>query len=561
MFMIDRFLFLFVAFVLSSSGIHAQVDKDHHFKVAKNLDVFNIIYKQLDLMYVDTLNADQTVGNGIRMMLRSLDPYTEYYSEKDLKDLKFMTTGKYAGIGALIKYHQLRKEVVIDEPYEGNPAVEAGLKKGDVILAIDNVSCKGKDVSFVSSHLRGDPGTSFVIQVFRPSTNKKMKMKITRRIIQNPAIPFYGMRENHIGYINLQSFTDGCSKDMRRAIVDLQRQGMKSLILDLRGNGGGSEQESVDIVNMFVPKGTMIVENRGKIKRANMEFRAKVEPIDSLMPIVVLVNNGTASAGEITSGALQDLDRAVVMGTRTYGKGLVQMTVNLPYNETLKLTTAKYYIPSGRCIQAVKYNRDGSAVANELVDSLKQTFYTLNGRKVYDGGGIMPDVKVENDSVPSIIYYLISGRDSTEVIFDYVSEYVKSHPTIAKPGDFELSDADYEAFKKHVVGKGFTYGRDSEKYLQELLKLVKFEGYYEDTKEDFEHLQQKLSHNIEKDLEYNKSMIKQVLESDIITAYYYQRGAVENSLKSDKQVQAAVDLLNDLERYHSILRPVKKVEK
>lgn len=547
-----------VALALLAIGIPSVAqNKDHNFDVAKNLDVFNAIYKQLDMMYVDTLNADEVIGNGINAMLRSLDPYTVYFPAEQQKELKEIYTGKFAGIGALIRYYPKLKYTVIDEPYRGMPAAEAGLRKGDIILGIDDVSMAGKDSKFVSEHLRGTPGTSIVLRIKRWSTGKEMRVKVTRRIIKQPALPYYGMRKGGVGYISLRQFTEGCAKEMRRAVMDLKAKGMKSLIFDLRNNGGGSEQEAVDIVNMFVRKGLTIVSNRGKLKRANRDYKTSVEPIDTLMPIVVLVNGGTASAGEITSGSLQDLDRAVILGSRTYGKGLVQMSVDLPYNGSLKLTTNKYYIPSGRCIQAINYKHSNGGYVEHVPDSLTKVFHTANGREVRDGGGIQPDVEIKPDSLPNIAYYL-EYVDSNSVLMNYEVEYIAKHSAIAPASEFELSDTDYADFKQRVLKSGFSYDRESEKYLKNLVKLAKFEGYYDDAKAEFEQLEKKLSHNVEKDLDYNKAVIKQLITNDIVTAYYYQSGAIEHSLRSDKQMQAAEKLLNTPQEYRRLLLPKKK---
>ncbi len=547
-----------VALALLAIGIPSVAqNKDHNFDVAKNLDVFNAIYKQLDMMYVDTLNADEVIGNGINAMLRSLDPYTVYFPAEQQKELKEIYTGKFAGIGALIRYYPKLKYTVIDEPYRGMPAAEAGLRKGDIILGIDDVSMAGKDSKFVSEHLRGTPGTSIVLRIKRWSTGKEMRVKVTRRIIKQPALPYYGMRKGGVGYISLRQFTEGCAKEMRRAVMDLKAKGMKSLIFDLRNNGGGSEQEAVDIVNMFVRKGLTIVSNRGKLKRANRDYKTSVEPIDTLMPIVVLVNGGTASAGEITSGSLQDLDRAVILGSRTYGKGLVQMSVDLPYNGSLKLTTNKYYIPSGRCIQAINYKHSNGGYVEHVPDSLTKVFHTANGREVRDGGGIQPDVEIKPDSLPNIAYYL-EYVDSNSVLMNYEVEYIAKHPAIAPASEFELTDTDYADFKQRVLKSGFSYDRESEKYLKNLVKLAKFEGYYDDAKAEFGQLEKKLSHNVEKDLDYNKAVIKQLITNDIVTAYYYQSGAIEHSLRSDKQMQAAEKLLNTPQEYRRLLLPKKK---
>lgn len=536
----------------SALAMQAQKAKGHNFEVAKNLDIFNNIYRNLDLMYVDTLDPSEVIGNGIKAMLRSLDPYTEYYPEDKSKELEMMLTGKYAGIGAVVRYHQKLKRVVIDEPYEGMPSAEVGLKKGDIILSIDDSSMVDKTVSYVSERLRGEPGTSFVLKVERPSTGKEMTFKITRRNIKLPEIPYYGMRNDDIGYINLSSFTEGCSKDMRRAFVDLKNQGAKKLILDLRGNGGGSLSEAIDIINMWVPKGLVLVETRGKLRQANREYKTRLEPVDTLMPIVVLVNGETASASEITSGSLQDLDRGVILGTRTYGKGLVQVPMDLPYNANLKLTTSKYYIPSGRCIQAVNYKHGGGGYTEHIPDSLTHTFYTRNGREVRDGGGIKPDVEVVPDTIPNIALYL-DHMDSTEVMFDYVVDYIAGHPSIAPADEFELSDADFEDFKQRVVKSGFTYDPMSDKKLDELVKMAKFEGYYEDAKAEFDILKEKLKHDVERDLDYNKKTIKELIEQEIVLAYYFQAGAIKASLNHDKQLREAERLLSDEEAYSALL--------
>ena len=537
-------------------------DKDHNFKVAKNLETFSAIYKYLDLMYVDTLNADEVVGNGINYMLHSLDPYTVYYPEDKVKDLDLMISGKYAGIGAVIRYNFAIKNTIIDQPYENMPASEAGLKKGDIILAIGDSSMVGKDVSYVSNRLRGDAGSRFVLTIKRPSTGKKMKFKITRRSIQLPAVPYYGLQDDGVGYLNLNSFTTDCSKDVRRAFLDMKKQGMKSLVLDLRNNGGGSLQEAINIVNMFVPKGITLVKTIGKIERANKEYKTTVEPIDTVMPIVVLVNDETASASEITSGSLQDLDRAVILGTRTYGKGLVQVSMDLPYNANLKLTTSKYYIPSGRCIQAINYKHSNGGYTEHVPDSLTRVFHTADGREVRDGGGIKPDIEVQPDSLPNIAFYLTSsGRDSSEVMLNWELKYLSTHPTIAPAKNFVISDADYADFKQAVLKSGFKYDRESKKYLEGLVKLARFEGYYDDAKPEFDALEKKLNHNIAKDFDYNKQTLKQLLTSDLVSAYYYQRGSMENSLQFDKQWKRAVELLKDPAAYKKILQPSVDIKK
>lgn len=536
----------------------AQKEKNHDFVVAKNMDVFTSIYKNLDMMYVDTLDADEVIGNGINAMLRSLDPYTEYYPESEVKELKNMLTGKYAGIGSVVRYNYQLGYTVINEPYEGMPAQEAGLKKGDIILSINDSTMKGKEVSYVSDRLRGEPGTSFILKVKRPSTGKVMKVKLTRRTIQMPFLPYYGLLDGGIGYINFNSFTDQCAKDVRRAFIDLKKQGAKKLVFDLRNNGGGSVSEAVSIVNMFLPKDKVVLTMKGKLQRANNEYKTTVEPIDTLMPIVVLVSGNTASAAEILSGSLQDYDRAIILGTRTYGKGLVQATMDLPYNGQMKLTTSKYYIPSGRCVQALNYKHAKGGYVEHVPDSLTKVFYTAGGREVRDGGGVKPDVEVKPDSLPNIAYYLAGARDSNELMLNYEVDYIAKHPTIGPAKDFALTDADYEEFKARVLKAYFKYDRETEKYLKDLMKLARFEGYYDDAKPEFDALAKKLSHNVAKDLDYNKQYIKRLLENDIVAAYYYQGGAIRNSLRYDKQVKEAVRLLNTPEEYKKLLRPSEK---
>ena len=543
---------------LSQANVFAQgtSNKDHNFKVAKNLETFSAIYKYLDLMYVDTLNADEVIGNGINAMLSSLDPYTVYYPEDKVKELDMMISGKYAGIGALIRYDLKLNNVIIDEPYENMPAAEAGLKKGDIILSVNDSSMYKKSTSYVSDHLRGDAGSTFLLKIKRPSTGKTMKFKLTRKAIQMPAVPYYGLQQNGIGYLDLNSFTVDCSKDVRKAFLEMKKDGMKSLVLDLRNNGGGSLQEAINIVNMFVPKGLVLVNTKGKLERANREYKTTVEPIDTLMPIVVLVNDETASASEITSGSLQDLDRAVILGTRTYGKGLVQAPMELPYNGNLKLTTSKYYIPSGRCIQAINYKHSRGGYLEHVPDSLTKVFHTANGRIVRDGGGINPDVKILPDSLPNIAFYLAnSGMDSTEVMTNWILNYIKQHPTIGDPKSFIISDADYENFKSAVIKSGFKYDRQSEKVIKNLIDIAKFEGYYDDAKSEFAALEKKLQHNLAKELDHHKQTIKQVLTADLVAAYYYQRGAIANSLQFDKQWKEAVKLLENPQEYKKILMP------
>ena len=535
--------------------LSAQNTVNHNLEVAKQMEIFSTLYRYLDLMYVDTLNAEQVVGEGIKGMLNSLDPYTEYYPAADRKELKSMITGKYGGIGAIITYRSKDKRSVVSEPYFGMPAYEAGLRMGDVILAIDGEDMTNKQLSYVTEHLRGNAGTSFLLKYQRPGLKEPATVKITRRQIQMPAIPYYGMANDSVGFISFSQFTEDCAKLFRNAVIDLKRQGMSSLIIDLRANTGGSLSEAVDILNLFLPKDMTLVRTRGKLPQSGREYTTSKLPIDTVMPIVALVGNMTASASEIMSGTLQDLDRGVIMGTKTYGKGLVQTPIALPYNGNLKLTTAHYYIPSGRCVQAIKYKRGNNEV---VADSLKREFKTKNGRTVKDGGGIMPDIVITPDTIPNVVYYFNSALDSTSVLMDYVVDYVASHKTIAPARDFEISDEDYEDFKKKAIESGFQYDRESSKLLKQLKKVAEFEGYYNRAKAEFDALEKKLAHDLSVELDHHKQEVKQAISSDIVACYYYQTGVIENSLRSDKLVQEALSLLADKSRYHKLLYPEQK---
>ena len=466
-----------------------------------------------------------------------------------------MLTGKYGGIGAIITYRAKDKRCVVSEPYFGMPAHEAGLRMGDVILAIDGEDMTNKQLSYVTEHLRGNAGTSFLLKYQRPGQKEPVTVKITRRQIQMPAIPYYGMANDSVGFISFSQFTEDCAKLFRNAVIDLKRQGMSSLIIDLRANTGGSLSEAVDILNLFLPKDMTLVRTRGKLPQSGREYTTSKLPIDTVMPIVALVGNMTASASEIMSGTLQDLDRGVIMGTKTYGKGLVQTPIALPYNGNLKLTTAHYYIPSGRCVQAIKYKRGNNEV---VADSLKREFKTKNGRTVKDGGGIMPDIVITPDTIPNVVYYFNNALDSTSVLMDYVIDYVASHKSIAPARDFQISDEDYEDFKKRAIEAGFQYDRESSKLLKQLKKVAEFEGYYDRAKAEFDALEKKLAHDLSVELDHHKQEVKEAISSDIVACYYYQTGVIENSLRSDKLVQEALSLLADKSRYHKLLYPEQK---
>lgn len=542
---------------MSAIPVSAQKDSNHNFEISKNLEIFNDIYKQLDMFYVDSLSADTVIEWGIDAMLRQVDPFTVYYPEEGMDELKEMTTGKYAGIGAVIRFYKKEDRVMVIEPQEDSPAIEAGVKGGDLILSIDGKDMKGKSTQEVSENLRGDAGTTFELTVKRAGVEHPLSFKITRRNIAMPPVPYYGMVADGIGYIYFERFVDGCSRDVRRAVVDLKEQGAKALVIDMRGNPGGPLSEAVEVTNLFVPRGQKVVYTKGKLASVNSVHYTKKEPLDVDIPVAVLVDGSTASSAEIVSGAWQDWDRAVIVGERTYGKGLVQMIREVPYHGSLKVTTSRYYIPSGRCIQAYDYrhlNPDGSA--KTLPDSLTKAFKTAGGREVRDGGGIKPDVVITPDSLPSIVYDIATS----DVLLDYVNHYVQTHATIAPAGDFSLTDADYADFVKMVEESDFTYKRRTEEMMKLLERTARFEGCYEGAKPEFEALAAKMKGGVAADLELpkNKEEIKSVLESDIVARYYFRRGVVQQQLKTDKDLKTALEILTDTERYESLLKPVKK---
>lgn len=528
---------------------------DRNFQIVKNLDIFSSVVKELDMFYVDTIDPNKSIRDGIDAMLYSLDPYTEYYPEEDRSELEQMLKGTYGGIGSIIRYEPKLKRTVIVEPYENMPAAEVGLKAGDILLEID-----GKDLSGntdVSTLLRGEVGTSFKLKVERPDVKAPLEFTIVRKNIQLPFIPYYGKQNNsNTGYINLSTFSGNPSKDFKSAFLDLKKQGMTSLVIDLRNNGGGLLEEAVEIANFFLPRGKTIVTTKGKIAQASNTYKTLREPLDTEIPLVVLVNSSTASASEILAGALQDYDRAVIVGTRTFGKGLVQVPRNLPYGGSMKITTSKYYIPSGRCVQAIDYqhrNPDGSV--GRIPDSLTTVFHTAIGREVRDGGGVTPDIDVEQEKLPNILFYLVNDN----LTFNYATQYCLKHPQIAAPEEFEITDADYAEFKEMVKKADFKYDQQSEKILNSLKEMAEFEGYLEDTSEEFKALEQKLTHNLDHDLDYFSKDIKNMIALDIVKRYYFQRGGIIQQLKDDTDWHEAVKVLNDSAKYKEMLSlPVAK---
>ena len=542
-----------VAFFSFKSG------DDRNFQIAKNLDTFNSIVKELDMFYVDTLDPNKTVREGIDYMLSSLDPYTEYYPEDDQAELQQMLNASFGGIGSLITYNQKLKRSMIAEPFEGTPAAKVGLKAGDILMEIDGKDLAGKNNQEVSQMLRGAVGTSFKLKVERPDEKggtRPLEFDIVRQTIQTPMIPYDTIFNKNVGYINLSTFSGTPSKDFKKTFLKLKKEGITSLVIDLRGNGGGRLEEAVEIANFFLPRGKVIVTTKGKTKQASNTYKTLREPLDLDIPITVLVNGATASASEILSGAFQDFDRAVIVGSRTFGKGLVQTTRPLPYGGVMKLTTSKYYIPSGRCVQAIDYkhrNEDGSV--GTIPDSLTTVFHTAAGREVRDGGGVMPDIEVKQQKLPNILFYLV--RDN--LIFDYATQYCLKHPSIPSPQEFKVTDADYNDFKAMVKKADFKYDQQSEKIMKTLKEAAKFEGYLDEASEEIKALEKKLTHNLDRDLDYFSKDIRSMIADEIIKRYYYTRGGIIQQLKDDDGLQAALKILADPVKYKETLSaPVKK---
>jgi carboxyl-terminal processing protease len=513
------------------------------------------LVRELNLFYVDDINPTDLVKTSIDKMLESLDPYTNYIAESDIEDFRFMTTGEYAGIGALIGQHG--DNIIISEPYEGFPAQKSGLKAGDILLEVAGKSTKNMKTEDVSNLLKGPANKVVKVKIERPGKKKEMEIDIVREKIQIDAVPYYGMLDDETGYIRLSNFTQNCGDEVKKAFVELKEQrGAKSLVLDLRSNPGGLLMEAVNIVNLFVPKGSDVVSTKGKVKQWDKDYKAMAAPLDTVMPIAVLVNRGSASASEIVAGALQDLDRAVVIGTRTFGKGLVQTTRDLSYNTKLKVTTAKYYIPSGRCIQALDYahrNEDGSV--GTIPDSLITEFTTKKGRKVYDGGGIVPDIKVDLDRLSSLSMNL--ARDF--MFFDFATKFANENESIPSPDEFEITDEMYGEFKEFVKERKFSYQSETEEAYKELLEIAKEEKYFDVAQAEFEQLKLKIGHELDQDLESFKDEIKDMLTDEIVTRFYYQKGAIKSAIKDDKGIEQAKKTLKDPEAFSSIFTKGKVI--
>ena len=546
-----RLIIIFSTLFALSLGSNAQtsVPADRSFELAKNLEIFSKIYQTLYVNYVDDVDPGATMKKAIDAMLASLDPYTVYYPESDMEDVKLQLLGQYGGIGALI--HQQGENIYISEPYKDLPADKAGLKAGDRILAVNGVSTDGKNNADVSSAMRGQAGTEVTLRLERDG--KPFERTITRAEIKLPNVPYSGMVGGNIGYVKLDEYTQDAAKNVREAFVRLKKEhpDMEGFILDLRNNGGGLMNEAVDLVNIFLRKGLLIVETKGKVAAKNLKSYTRLSPEDTEIPLAVLINGYSASASEITAGSLQDLDRAVIIGSRSFGKGLVQNVLPLNYNSQMKITVSKYFIPSGRCIQALDYShRDENGKATKVPDSLKTAFHTAGGRTVYDGFGIEPDVEVETEYMSAISTALVSKF----LIFNYVTEFVKKHPTIDPPASFTITDQIYNDFVDYLADKNLTYSTSTEQVLKDLRDVAKDENYLEALQPEIEKLEAMLKKDKADDLQKFRDEISEMLKAEILARYYYSAGRLEGSLVTDPDVLKAIEILHDRTRYQSILK-------
>lgn len=537
-----------IAVVLSGLiSLYSFTDSD--FKILKNLDIFYTLFRELNLYYVDKTDPERLIKTSIDGMLQSLDPYTVYIPENEADDYSILTTGKYGGIGATTR--KIGGYVVISDIYENYPADRADLKTGDIIHEIDGQPLYFKESSEISELLKGEPGTEILLTIERPNENKLIKKNLKREKISLSNVPYYGMVSDEIGYIKLMNFTGDAHKEVRQALIELkEKSGAKALILDLRGNPGGLLIEAVDVVNLFVNKSQEVVSTKGKMKQFDNVYKTRYQPYDTQIPIVILVNRSSASSAEIVAGSMQDLDRAVIIGQRTFGKGLVQTTRPLSYNAQLKVTTAKYYIPSGRCIQALDYSRRGyDGSVTYIPDSLINEFNTKNGRKVYDGGGIVPDISMSPETLSKIAISLYTRG----LFFNYATSFYHKNDSIPPIPNFVVNDAIFNNFVQFISSKNFDYMSETEQVLEKLQEIAKAENYYESSKEEFQMLQKKITHDKFRDLEENKEEISELLQEEIASRYYFQKGRIGTSLRKDTHVQKAIEVLSNEKQYANIL--------
>jgi carboxyl-terminal processing protease len=545
----SRFVYILLAGSLVGVGLLAARPAERYFDIAKNLDIFATLYKEVNTFYVDEVNPNTLIKEGIDRMLESLDPYTNYIPEDEIEDFRTMTTGQYAGIGAVIGRRNNIPTVMMN--YDGYPAQKAGLLIGDEVLEVDGIELKKRgDEAEITKLLKGQSGTKVKLKIRRFGKPEPFVLELTRERIKINNVPYYGMIGADVGYIQLKDFNQDAGRDVKKALTDLKEKGAKSIMLDLRDNPGGLLNEAVNICNLFLPKDLDMVATKGKVTEWNKQYRSLSAPVDTSIPVAVLVNNYAASASEIVSGVMQDYDRGVLVGVRTYGKGLVQTTRPLSYNGTLKVTTAKYYIPSGRCIQAIDYShRSAEGKALVIADSARMAFKTRRGRPVYDGGGVSPDIEIKNPSYTPIAQSLLARGH----IFDYATAYRASHPTIATSDKFSIDDAEYAKFTAWLQGKEYDYTTKVESSLTELEEFAKKENYYAEIKDQVDGMRKRMSHNKEHDLAKNKKEIAEALEQEILSRYYLERGIKESSFDSDPQVLEALAVLRNLDRYKAVL--------
>ncbi|MBK0404953.1 S41 family peptidase [Adhaeribacter sp. BT258] len=530
-----------------------KTENERYFDIAKNLDIFATLFKEVNTYYVDEVTPGKLVKTGIDAMLKSLDPYTNYISEDDIEDFRTQTTGQYGGIGALVGKRD--GKTIVQLPYEGMPAQKAGLLIGDEIVKIDGIDITKKNNTEVTKLLKGQANTTVKLDIKRYGVDKPFEVVVTRDKIQIENVPYYGMVTNDIGYLQLSGFTIDAGREVKNAVLKLKETGAKKIIFDLRDNPGGLLNEAVNISNLFVDKGKDIVSTKGKVTEWNKVYKALDEPLDTQIPMVILTSSRSASASEIVSGVMQDYDRAVLVGERTFGKGLVQATRPLSYNSQLKVTTAKYYIPSGRCIQEVDYSHrkeDGSL--GKIPDSLRVAFKTSKGRVVYDGGGVAPDIEVSDKEYSDIAKTL----GNKGYFFEYANKYRAENPTIKPAKEFNISDAEYQKFVTFLNKKDVSYSTSVEQSIDDLVKKAQAEKHYDDVKAEIEQLRKKVSHNKANDLNRFKTEIKELLEQEIAARYYFQKGAIEASFDDDEDILTAIKVLNDPQKYQGLLQASAK---
>lgn len=546
-----RFIVILLVFTALTAG--AQTKKNN-FEISKSIDIYNNVLRQLNMYYVDEIEPAELNENAINAMLEGLDPYTVFISESQIEDVKLMTTGEYGGIGAIIQYFDGNSQ--ISEPYEGFPAAKAGLIPGDIFLEVNGIDVTGKVTSEVSELLKGTPGTVVKLKMQRPGEKEPFVKELKREKIKIDNIPYYTVFDNGVGYAILSQFTKDCARELKDVFVEMKKEHeLKGFILDLRGNGGGLLAEAVDIVNMFVPKNKLVVYQKGKVAEHNYNHYTQHEPLDLDIPLVILVNEGSASASEIVSGSIQDFDRGIIMGQRTFGKGLVQNIFPMSYNTQIKVTVAHYYLPSNRCIQEIDYSKKKKNVTDTLAknDTLGKAFHTANGRIVYEGHGIQPDVKIE----PTMASTITMNLYSKNLFFKYANKYYREHKSIKSAKDFQISDAEYGDFMQYVKDEGFTFTSQSEKEIKELERIAKLEGYLEDIQPMLDEAKAKIEVEKTKDLIDNRSEIEEMLEAEIVSRYYYQKGRIIATLDDDPELARAFEVILNQEEYNNILKGTK----